>query len=58
MTPGVRIESVLMSLPLTARWEYCHSPQDGSRESELAKVLQKPVDWVNYPVTSDERNLA
>ena len=20
-----RIESILMSLPLTARWEYCHS---------------------------------
>lgn len=23
-TPGARIESILMSLPLTARWEYMH----------------------------------
>jgi coproporphyrinogen III oxidase len=23
-TPGSRIESILMSLPLTARWEYMH----------------------------------
>ena len=47
MTPGVRIESVLMSLPLTARWEYCHEPKEGSRESQLVEVLKNPVDWVD-----------
>ncbi|KAG0000135.1 Coproporphyrinogen-III oxidase [Entomortierella chlamydospora] len=26
MTPGSRIESILMSMPLTARWEYMHEP--------------------------------
>lgn len=31
-TPGSRIESILMSLPLTARWEYCHEPEVGSEE--------------------------
>ena len=28
-TSGVRIESVLMSLPLTARWEYQNEPTEG-----------------------------
>ncbi|XP_063403409.1 oxygen-dependent coproporphyrinogen-III oxidase-like isoform X2 [Mytilus trossulus] len=46
MTPGARIESILMSLPLTARWEYCHEPESGSREEELLKVLKEPREWV------------
>ncbi|KAJ3184544.1 Coproporphyrinogen-III oxidase [Geranomyces variabilis] len=45
-TPGVRIESVLMSLPLTARWEYCHTPEEGSPEAKLLEVLKNPRDWV------------
>ncbi|KXJ21207.1 Oxygen-dependent coproporphyrinogen-III oxidase, mitochondrial [Exaiptasia diaphana] len=44
-TPGSRIESILMSLPLTARWEYMHVPEKGSREEELLEVLRNPVDW-------------
>ncbi len=44
-TPGVRIESVLMSLPLTARWQYNY-PTPGPQESELLKVLKNPRDWV------------
>ncbi len=45
-TPGARIESILMSLPLTARWEYMHQPQPGSQEDKLMKVLQNPKDWL------------
>ncbi|KAL2350437.1 Coproporphyrinogen III oxidase [Cryomyces antarcticus] len=45
-TPGARIESILMSLPLTARWQYMHEPEKGSREERMVSVLQKPVDWV------------
>lgn len=45
-TPGARIESILMSLPLTARWEYMHSPLPGSREERLLEVLRSPRDWV------------
>ena len=41
-----RIESILMSLPLTARWEYCHEPAEGSAEHELLQVLKEPRDWV------------
>nr|OQO24792.1 hypothetical protein B0A51_09417 [Rachicladosporium sp. CCFEE 5018] len=45
-TPGARIESVLMSLPLTARWQYMHEPEIGSREERLMQVLKQPVGWV------------
>ncbi|XP_073440505.1 oxygen-dependent coproporphyrinogen-III oxidase, mitochondrial [Dendrobates tinctorius] len=46
-TPGSRIESILMSLPLTARWEYMHVPPSESREAEILKVLREPKDWVH-----------
>lgn len=45
-TPGARIESILMSLPLTSRWEYMHEPEAGSEEERLIQVLREPVDWV------------
>lgn len=45
-TPGSRIESILVSLPLTARWEYMHEPKSGSREERLLDVLRNPRDWV------------
>jgi coproporphyrinogen III oxidase len=45
-TPGSRVESILMSLPLTARWEYMHEPKKGSREDRLLTVLKTPKEWV------------
>ena len=45
-TPAARIESILMSLPLTARWEYMHEPEKGSPEDELLQVLRTPKDWI------------
>jgi len=44
-TPGARIESVLISLPLVARWEYMHEIKDGSPEDILMKVLKQSKDW-------------
>lgn len=41
-----RIESILMSLPLTARWEYDHHPEPGSEEARMIEVLQVPRAWV------------
>lgn len=48
VTPGVRIESVLMSLPLTARWEYngCKDPEPGSWEERTLEILKTPQEWV------------
>lgn len=43
---GGRIESILMSLPETARWEYDFHPEPGSAEEEILKVFRSPVDWV------------
>ncbi|KAA2240097.1 oxygen-dependent coproporphyrinogen oxidase [Chitinophaga agrisoli] len=39
-----RIESILMSLPPRARWEYDYHPAPGSREAELLEFL-KPREW-------------
>ncbi len=42
---GGRIESILMSLPETARWEYSHEPAEGSPEAEIMDVFKNPRDW-------------
>lgn len=41
-----RIESILMSMPPRARWEYDYQPPTGSPEAELLQFL-KPRDWIN-----------
>jgi coproporphyrinogen III oxidase len=43
---GGRVESILMSLPPVARWNYDYQPAPGSREAELYEYL-KPRDWAN-----------
>ncbi|XP_046399083.1 oxygen-dependent coproporphyrinogen-III oxidase [Ischnura elegans] len=45
-TPGARYESILMSLPLAAKWEYMHSPKAGSKEAHLTEILRNPKEWV------------
>ncbi|XP_073955507.1 oxygen-dependent coproporphyrinogen-III oxidase [Choristoneura fumiferana] len=45
-TPNARYESILMSLPLNAKWEYMHTPKPDSPEEKLMKVLKEPKDWV------------
>ncbi|KAI4094867.1 MAG: hypothetical protein LQ344_001912 [Seirophora lacunosa] len=45
-TPSARVESILMSLPLTARWMYMHEAEKGSREERILTVLKQPVEWV------------
>jgi len=46
VTPGARYESILMSLPLYAKWLYCHEPERGSKYSKLMEVLREPRQWV------------
>jgi coproporphyrinogen III oxidase len=47
-TPGARIESILMSLPLTARWQYSFEPKEGSAEDKVTREIKSttPRDWV------------
>lgn len=60
-TPGARVESILMSLPLTASWVFRHKlsgtgvdpivdedelTATNQKELELLEVLKKPREWV------------
>ena len=40
-----RTESILMSLPPLARWEYGYKPEKNSREALLTDLFTKPQDW-------------
>ncbi|XP_050316035.1 oxygen-dependent coproporphyrinogen-III oxidase isoform X2 [Anthonomus grandis grandis] len=53
-TPGARYESILMSLPLYAKWEYMNQPLKDSPEETLLEVLRKPKDWVDIELTVDK----
>ncbi|KAI0076492.1 Coproporphyrinogen oxidase [Panus rudis PR-1116 ss-1] len=46
--PGARVESILMSLPEMARWEYMSEMGDdeSSEEGRMLKVLKSPKAWV------------
>jgi len=41
-----RTESILMSLPPRARWEYDYRPKEGTEEYKLWQVCLHPVDWI------------
>jgi len=42
---GGRIESILMSLPETARWEYDQKPEEGSEEAKILECFKNPREW-------------
>jgi len=41
-----RIESILMSLPPTAKWVYNYQAQAGSEEEKTLSLLKKGINWV------------
>ena len=41
-----RIESILMSLPPTVRFEYDYRPEEGSEEDKLLQACLQPKNWV------------
>lgn len=41
-----RIESILMSLPPTAKWLYSYQPAPGSEEERTLSLLKKGINWV------------
>ena len=43
---GGRIESILMSLPPVARFEYNHHPEPGSEEDKLLQACLHPKEWL------------
>jgi coproporphyrinogen III oxidase len=40
-----RIESILMSLPPTAKWFYNYQPEDNSEEARTLSLLKKGINW-------------
>ncbi|HZH35689.1 MAG TPA: oxygen-dependent coproporphyrinogen oxidase [Flavisolibacter sp.] len=50
-----RIESILMSLPPTVRFEYNYQPVAGSEEDRLLQACLHPRDWVNDKTTEEEK---
>ncbi|MEQ9102432.1 MAG: oxygen-dependent coproporphyrinogen oxidase [Imperialibacter sp.] len=42
-----RIESILMSLPPLAGWEYNHQPEAGTPEHETLLSLKKGINWLS-----------
>ncbi|RSD32780.1 oxygen-dependent coproporphyrinogen oxidase [Vibrio pectenicida] len=42
---GGRTESILMSMPPLARWEYGYQVKEGSHEADLYQHYLKPRDW-------------
>ena len=42
---GGRVESILMSMPLHTRWEYCQEPAPGSPEADLIDACRSPRTW-------------
>ncbi|KAL0879853.1 hypothetical protein ABMA27_002387 [Loxostege sticticalis] len=57
-TPQARYESILMSLPLNAKWEYMHEPKANSPEEKLMKVLKEPRDWIKLEKETAKRSAA
>ena len=41
-----RIESILMSLPPTAKWAYNYQPLPGSEEEKTLSLLKKGINWL------------
>lgn len=51
-----RIESILMSLPPTVRFEYNYQPKPGSEEDKLLQACLHPRDWLAPDVTDEEKD--
>jgi coproporphyrinogen III oxidase len=41
-----RTESILMSLPLNAKFPYNYQPKPDSEEAKLQQILMSPIDWI------------
>jgi len=45
---GGNTESILVSMPPIAEWEYQIDIKENSKEAETQRLLKKGIDWVNY----------
>jgi len=42
-----RVESILMSLPPTANWQYNFKPELGTEEERTISLLKQGIDWIS-----------
>jgi coproporphyrinogen III oxidase len=42
-----RTESILLSMPPVAQWEYMHNPEVGTEEWNTLQLLRKGIDWIS-----------
>lgn len=42
-----RTESIFLSMPPIATWEYDYRAEEGSKEEETLQLLKKDIDWLN-----------
>mgnify|MGYP003841111755 CR=1 FL=1 len=42
-----RTESILLSMPPVANWEYMHKPEVGTEEWNTLQFLRKGIDWIS-----------
>lgn len=45
---GGKTESILVSLPASAAWEYKYTPPSGGFEEKTLQLLKKNIDWIHY----------
>lgn len=55
--PNVKVENILMSLPLTCSWKFDYQVKN-KKEEEIMNVLKNPRDWINHPVAVLGRKLS
>ncbi len=48
-----RTESILVSMPPLARWEYDWRPEPDSPEARLYELFLQPRDWIHFDETAD-----
>lgn len=53
LTSNGRTESILMSLPETAKWLYDFRPQKGGPEALTQEWLRKDVDWIGLGTSGE-----
>lgn len=46
VSPGPRVESIMVSAPPLVAWRYNVQPAPGSEEERLERVLRQPQEWV------------
>ena len=41
-------ESILVSMPANASWEYNFRPEPGSQEEKTQELLKKDINWIGF----------